>query len=327
MIKVLITGAAGFIGANLCKALHKQGVYIRAMIKPGEHYEHIAEYIGEVVDGDVTKPETLTGVGDGMDIVYHLNSRISIYGSRKKSYDTIVEGTKNILNACAKKSGRFVYISSICACGLGFHLKGFRESEPRVRTGIHYNEAKISAENQVLSYNSRFKNGTVIARPANVIGKKSMWVDDLAKAIQQGRISYFDDGVHNASMIYIENLIDGLILTGFKGTAAGQIYHFCDDWKITWKDYLNDLSTTLEKIIKINLSFKQAWTIAGVVEMAYAPFSLKPPITRHLVGLMGRNNHVDTSKARVELGWKSKISYHEAMEKIKPWVKQNLLQK
>jgi len=55
------------------------------------------------------------------------------------------------------------------------------------------------------------------------------------------------------------------------------------------------------------------------------PLGIRPPATRLAIAVMGRDNDVNTSKARQELGWQTKISYPEAMGQIEQWVKGNLL--
>jgi len=54
------------------------------------------------------------------------------------------------------------------------------------------------------------------------------------------------------------------------------------------------------------------------------PLEIRPMITRHAVGLLGRDLNVDCSKAKCELGWKTRVSYDDAMKEIKLWVKENM---
>ena len=324
-MNVLITGASGFMGAKLCKALSERGDKIRALIFPGENYSHIAEFISETKEGDITKPQTLDGIGEGMGVVYHLAARVLDYGKRDEFYGPIFDGTRNMLEACADKSGRFVYISSICACGTGRHNKGMNESDPCIRTGVYYGDAKLDAEELVKTYKDRFQKGYVIIRPANVTGPRSVWVAELGNTIRDSLFAYFDSGRYSASLIYIDNLVDGLILAGTKENAANQTYFFRDDWDVTWKQYLDDLAAMLDKKIWLSLPFGLAWFLGGVSDRIAHLFDRRPVITRHAVGLMGRDNDVDTTKAQTEIGWKTRVSYEDAMNEIRKWVKENML--
>ncbi|MFP4446174.1 MAG: NAD-dependent epimerase/dehydratase family protein [Desulfosudaceae bacterium] len=323
-MKVLITGAAGFMGTALCRRLAETGNTVTALIFPGEPVDHIRDCVSKTVEGDITRPETLQGVGDNIDVVYHLAARVLDYGTRRQFYGSIVDGTRNMLNACADRAGRFVYVSSICACGTGRHMKGMKESDPCVKTGVYYGDAKMAAEELVRTYDGRFAGGWAIIRPANVTGPGSVWVREVAERFQTGIVALFDQGRYSASLIYIDNLTDGLVLAGKKEAAAGQTYFMRDDWQVTWKRYLTDLAAMLDKRPWFSLPFRPAWLMGAVSETVSRPFNIRPMVTRHAVGLMGRDNDVDTSKAVRELGWKTRVSYDEAMNEIGRWVKENM---
>jgi nucleoside-diphosphate-sugar epimerase len=68
-----------------------------------------------------------------------------------------------------------------------------------------------------------------------------------------------------------------------------------------------------------------AWKLGAAMETLLTPLGIRPPITRLAIAIMGRDNDVDTSKAKTELGWKTKVTYPEAMEQIGEWVRNNLL--
>ncbi len=323
--KALVTGATGFIGSRLCRELKKENWKIRALALPGESCKHIADDVSEIVTGDITRAETLTDIGDGVDVVFHLAARVLDYGSKKQFYAPIFHGTQHMLNACADNASRFLFASSIAACGLGKHLKGFTETDIPQKSGIPYNDAKNDAEKLVRSYQGRFANGCTIIRPSNVIGPRSAWVDELGKQFMKSVVPLIDKGQYSASLIYVDNLVDGIIKAGNSDSASGQTYQLRDDWDVTWKQYLTDLSAILGKKPMGSLPYSVAWSIANVAEKMLTPIGIRPPVTRLAIAVMGRDNDVDTSKARQELGWKTKVTYPEAMEQIGEWVRNNLL--
>ncbi len=323
--KALVTGATGFIGSRLCRDLKKDNWKIRALALEGEDCNHISGDVSEVIFGDITRAGTLNGIGDGVDVVFHLAARVLDYGSKKQFYAPIYDGTQNMLDACAKKAKRFLYASSIAACGLGKHLKGFTETDIPQKSGIPYNDAKNDAEKLVRSFQGRFDNGCTIIRPSNVIGPKSAWVDELGRQFLKSVVPLIDGGQYSASLIYVDNLVDGIIKAGTADAASGQTYQLRDDWDVTWKQYLTDLSGLLGKKPMGSLPYAVAWAIANVTEKLLTPVGIRPPVTRLAMAIMGRDNDVDTSKAKTELAWQTKVSYPEAMEQIGEWVKVNLL--
>jgi len=324
-MKVLITGATGFIGTKLVRALAEKGDEIRALVFPGEDSSGIQEYAAEIREGDITRPQTLAGLGDSIDLVYHLAARVLDYGTREQFYEPILAGTKNMLEVCDDRVERFVFASSICACGTGRHMKGMTEKDPCRRTGIFYGDAKLEAEDAVKSYASRFPKGYVIVRPANVIGPGSVWVAELGRMFQEKLVPLIEQGRYSASLVYIDNLVDGLVLAGTSQRASCQTYFFRDDWEVTWKAYLTDLSAMVGKKPGFSLPYRLAWALGFLAEAISLPLGMRPSITRHAVGLMGRDNDVDSTKARAELGWETRITYEQAKKEIRAWVEQNML--
>ena len=246
--------------------MSERGDEVRALIFPGEDYSHIAAYVTEAREGDITDPSTLGGIGEGIDVVYHLAARVADYGSREQFYRPILDGTRNMLDACAGAARRFVFASSICACGTGGHMKGMNEDDPCVKTGVHYGDAKLDAEDLVRKSADRFPDGFVIVRPANVIGPRSTWVVEMGARIRDGFFAYVDGGRYSASLVFVDNLVDGLVLCGTRKEAAGRTYFFRDDWKVTWKRYSEDLAAIFGKTIRLSMPHKLAWFVAGVEE-------------------------------------------------------------
>jgi nucleoside-diphosphate-sugar epimerase len=203
-------------------------------------------------------------------------------------------------------------------------MKGLTESDECQKTGVYYGDAKLEAEMLVKSHAADFPKGFVIVRPANVIGPRSVWVAELGRMIRDSLFTYFDGGRYSASLLYIDNLVDGLVLCSFKDQAAGQTYFFRDDWEVTWKKYLDEMASMFGKKIWFSLPFSLAWVLGYVSEKISPPLGIRPMITRHAVGLMGRDNDVDTTKAKTELGWKTRVSYEETMKEIGQWIKENM---
>ena len=117
----------------------------------------------------------------------------------------------------------------------------------------------------------------------------------------------------------------GLVLAGRNEQASCQTYFFRDNWQITWKEYLTDLSAMLGKKPRFSLPFRLARALGHLAEGISRPLGTRPMITRNAVGLMGRDNDVDTTKARTELGWETRVTYQQAMKEIRAWVEENML--
>ena len=238
-----------------------------------------------------------------------------------------------MLDAIEDNRPHFVYFSSFCAAGAGGrtdHLRYHKEDDYEFRTGnSYYGDYKYDTEKLVYRYHGKGKISATVIRPSNVIGPGSIWVTNTIDVMQKSaKYPLIDNGVYNASLVYVENLVDGVMLTLQKDAARGRTYHFCDDYRATWRNYTLDLAAIAGKKINISdIPFSAAWGLGTINDKLLRPLGAKFEICRNTVGLVGRANDVDTSRAQKELGWKTRMSYAEAMDIIADWVKNVYLKK
>lgn len=322
-MRSLVTGATGFIGSRLTQALLDQGQTVRALALPGENTQSLEKLGVEVRRGDLLQPQTLRGLCDGIDTVFHLAGRVTDWGTQADFYTAIYDATGNILNEAIGKASRFVYISSIAAIGFARHLRGLKERDEAIKCGLPYGDAKLDTERRVLSAHQAGKIVCTVIRPANVTGPGSVWVRDIVERMLSMPVPLFDGGRYSASLIYVDNLVDGIVSAGTLDIAKGKIYQLRDDWDVTWKRYVTDLGALVGKKPGISIPYGPARAVAGVFDAICTPLRIRPPLTRMSVDIMGRDMDVDNTLAKQELGWKTRVSYEEAMRTIGPWVKEH----
>jgi nucleoside-diphosphate-sugar epimerase len=321
-LKALVTGAGGFIGSFLLRELEKRGYKIRTLFLPEEDATEALGLGVEITRGDITRRETLQGLTGDIDIVFHLATRVLDWGSMSLFRRVMVDGTRNLLEESRGAIKRFVYFSSLAALGLGRDVVGLNEDAERRRCGIPYCDTKIEAEDLVSGLCDEYRIPYTIIRPANVIGPGSVWVKDVLDAFYRGPLPLIDGGRAPGAFVYVTNLVEGAILAAESERAIGRTYHFRDDYDITWREYLETLGAWIGKKPLGNIPFKLAWFFGHLLEIILTPFGLRPPMTRLAAGVMGRNNDVDNSRARDELGWKSLVTLDDALLEIEKWVRE-----
>lgn len=319
-MNILITGAAGFIGFHLTKALVKDGHNLRGLLMPHEDGQALEKFGVQIFRGNLVEPDSLKGAAKGINTVFHLAARTLDWGTRKQFETVMVEGTRNILEESKGHVSRFVYCSSIAALGLGRDLAGLDETAQRKICGIPYCDTKIMAEDLVTAFCSENRLDYTIIRPANVFGPGSVWVKEVLDAFKRGPFPLISKGRYPSAFVYIDNLVDGMSLAGLSEIAVGKTYHFSDNFSLTWADYLKTLSSLINKTPKGDVPFWLAWALGSILETFLTPMGIRPPMTRLAAGVMGKDNSVDSSRARKELGWESRVSQDKAMEQIKDWV-------
>lgn len=319
-MKALITGAGGFIGSHLLKRWMERGHEARALFLPDENAEAAEELGVQIFRGDLTRPETLEGIGDGVEIVFHLAARVVDWGSKKTFSRIMIDGTRNLLEAAGDPIDRFVYFSSIAALGFGRDMAGLDEDSVRKPCGVAYCDTKIEAEDLVADYCRRHRIDYTIIRPANVIGPGSVWVTDIIDAFRRGPLPVIAGGKNPGAFVYIDNLVDGTLLAAEADAARNRTYHFRDEYTIDWKTYLEQLGALVDKKPAGSIPFSVAWGLGSVMEHLLTPLGIRPPMTRLAAAVMGKNNDVDITRAKTELGWKTRIDEAAAMAAIRDWV-------
>ncbi len=321
-MKVLVTGAAGFIGSHLVRRLLERGDEVRGLLLPGEPDRGLEKLGMEVMRGDLTQPSSIKGVAEGCQKVIHCAMRVIDWGRKKDFFSVGVDGTRYLLEECSGKVERFVFLSSIAAYGPVVHMKDFDEDTPLVRTGIPYADAKIEGEQLVHAYRSRGAMDTTIIRPANVTGPGSVWVRETLDVYQRGPLPLIDGGRYSASLVYVENLVDGIVLALDSETAKGRTYNLRDDYQVTWKEYLESLGALIGKKPIGSLPFSLAFKLGWVCQTIFTPLGIRPPIVAYTVGLTGRDNDVSNRRAKEELGWRTRVPWEEAWSAIEKWVRE-----
>ncbi len=231
-MNILVTGAAGFIGLHLTQALAREGHRVRGLLLPREDGQALEGLEVEIFRGNLTRPESLAGVADDMDIVYHLAARTLDWGRRKQFERVTVDGTRHLLEASRGHIARFVYCSSIAALGFGRAQVGLTEDARREFCGIPYCDTKIMAEDLVAGFCRRNRIDYTIVRPANVFGPGSVWVKEILDAFRRGPFPLIARGRAPGAFVYIDNLVAGMLLAGQAASAAGRTYHFRDDYPL-----------------------------------------------------------------------------------------------
>lgn len=117
--KILVTGAAGFVGSNLVRVLAKNGNVVRCLIYPEEKTNRLDGLDVPRLYGDITRKETLEAAVDGVDYIFHLAAKLG-GNDNDAFYKVNVEGTQNLVEMCREKGvrlKRFLFVSSTAVIG------------------------------------------------------------------------------------------------------------------------------------------------------------------------------------------------------------------
>lgn len=230
----LVTGATGFIGAQLVRHLLESGQKVRILVRSPQKAEAVFGTLCEsldVAEGDLGDAASLARAAAGVERVYHLASRINFQGSLKRMRAINVEGTRRLLDACvAAGVKRVVHMSSIAAGGPavmdenGRYRARTEEDEPAPLPDA-YGITKLEQERLALSYRDRGLE-VVVVRPSAVFGPGDPdGMNTLIWMVKTGRLPFYLGSAQTvANLVFVKDVVRGTVAAMERG-RSGEIYN------------------------------------------------------------------------------------------------------
>ncbi|MBS1969217.1 MAG: SDR family oxidoreductase [Bdellovibrionales bacterium] len=224
-MKVLVTGANGFLGSWLTRALVKQGHEVYALVRAQSDLSELNGVSCNYVYGDITDLDSLYKTFGGMDTVFHLAGLIAYKKADRAKMEKInVFGTENVVDACLTKGvRRLVFLSSVVAVGAGYNKNQILNEDSEYNVGkldLGYFETKRKAEKIVLEAHKNKGLDCVILNPSTIYGegdaKKGSRKTQLKVA--QGNFKFYTSG--GVSIVAVEDAVDAIISAWKKGRSG-----------------------------------------------------------------------------------------------------------
>lgn len=229
-MRVLVTGATGFIGNHLCSLLSEEGYEILALVRPGSDIKHLQSLPNlEFVFGDINTPDSLVIKGDFPSICFHLAAD---WG--KLDPDVDKKFIRFLINSGLKK---IVFYSSVCAAGLDIAAMPLDEEDiPQFIDTDFYGKYKYAVEQFIISLKRSNELDGVILRPTLVYGPGDTTnIFSLIKAVRLQRLSLWEDGKRIIAPCYVKNLNRAALLAATGNTFKEFIYNIADGENLsTW---------------------------------------------------------------------------------------------
>lgn len=319
---VLVTGAYGLLGSHAVRELIENGYHVRAFGRDPDRLQKLAaEYENDQIDifcGDFCNAAEIDDACEGMDYVVHCGALLKGWGRRSEYIRTNVEGTRNVLEACARHGvKRLVHTSSPSAHALKNNLCIKEEDQNENNRLNYYIESKLLAEKLVRGQD---KVPYSMIRPRGItgIGDKNM-LPVLINVNRQIGIPLFQKGKVLVDLVCAENAALALRLCMEKEEALGQAYNITNGEPKPVTELAEEMFTALgTKARYIRLPFMPVYAAAGILEAVWKLLRIydkAPPLTRMNVCTLGRSQIFSIEKARKELGYEPKVSLSEMIRK------------
>ncbi|MFZ5907248.1 MAG: NAD-dependent epimerase/dehydratase family protein [Nitrospirota bacterium] len=241
-MKALVTGASGFIGSHLCEELVRRGYRITCLSRQASSLAWIENLDIDLVKGDCTQIETLRKAVGGFDYVFHL-AGLTKASSSGEFFCINTQGTDNLIQAVAEHNPglkRFVYLSSLAAAGPSATKHPLCE-DALPSPVSDYGKSKLEGEKAVLRFAKKLP--VTILRPPAIYGPRDRDMLLIFRMIKKG--IFFDLGKCYYSLLYVDDLVQGIISCAENTKAEGKVYFLCDTKYYTGDEIAMHISDAL----------------------------------------------------------------------------------
>ena len=313
-MKVLVTGVNGFIGNAISCRLISDKIYVIGSVR----HKKLSKGVKQIRTIEVGEINDKTEWGEALqdiDTVIHLAGRVhkirDLGKDPKELYERVnVDGTKKlVMQSIKKRVKRFIFLSTV-------KVNGEENKNPYKETDIPspqdaYSISKYEAEINIKDITKTSEMEFVIIRPPLVYGPcvKANFLK-LIRIVDRGIPLPFASIGNKRSMIYIENLVDAVLLCVQHPNAAGQTYLVSDGQDVSTPGLIRMIAAALQTKPRLFRCPPLALYMAG-------RFTGKGPTVDRLIGSLT----VDTGKIKSELGWTAPFTLGEGLQKTAFWYK------
>lgn len=316
---VLVTGATGFLGHNLCPYLIERGYRLRALVRPTSDRAFLESLGVELAWGDVQDPYAMAEAVSGCWAVIHAAGKFRFWGEREEFIAINVEGTRNVLEA-ARKEGveRFVHISTVAVVGRPPEGTVITEETPCDPQDA-YQESKLEAERLVLACHCQHTLPAIVLRPGAYYGPwgrygfNRLFFEDPLKGLP----IQIHRGRHIIFPAYVKDVARAAELALTRG-RLGQIYNICG-LCLTHREVSETVNRVLGRHIRwinapgwgmVALARSWTWLSRFIRREPYYPIGLYPYVFYDW--------RVSIEKARRELGFEP-TPFEEGVQATLEW--------
>jgi nucleoside-diphosphate-sugar epimerase len=330
-MKLLVTGATGFIGEHYIRHLHATRPDIKLFFS-GRNLEKGSRLARETgahyYRGDLADVPYVKLICKDIDVIVHCAGRSGLWGPYSDYYASNVIATEQLLEAAVHTGvGRLVNIGSPSVYfDFNDHLNVSEDFLP-ARFVDNYARTKYQAEVRVLRAHSE-QLKTVSLRPRFVIGPGDGSIfPRLIASHQLGKLMQIGEGRNIVSMTSIENLMYGLDRAVFSSDdVTGDVYNLADPQPVNLWDTINQLLQAIDMpVVSRKVPYPIAFSIASVSESWHRikRSKLEPELLRYKVSVMGNSFTLNLEKANRKLGYQPTQQIDSTVEAFADWWKQS----
>lgn len=335
----IVTGAPGWVGTRLVDALQGQvadarvDAAVASRIRCLVHASASPAAVGgaEIVRGDLTDAATLAPLFSGAEgaTVYHCAGIIHPTRGTREFYDVNTLGTGHLVRL-AERAGvrRFVYLSSNSVVGVSRRADEVFDEETPLHPYMNYGRSKKAAEDLVRAAGGRGAIETAIVRAPWFYGpNQPPRQSEFFRMIRFGRVPLVGDGTNRRSMVYIDNLCQGLLLAGARPEARNRTFWIADERPYPMTEIIGTIADSMEQDFGVPVVRRVVRVPAFASDIAYAAdLTLQScglyHSKVHVLSEMSRTIACATARAEREIGYRPAVQLREGMRRSLAWMRE-----
>jgi nucleoside-diphosphate-sugar epimerase len=310
-VRALVTGANGFLGSAIVRALRERGDEVLAGTRrPAPELERLG---ARVVALDLADREALRNAFKNVDCVFHVAAKTGVWGPRSEYVASNVTGTQNVLATCeARRVPKLVFTSSpsVVFGGKG-HVRASNDVPYPERYLCAYPETKARAEQIVLAANGRWGLATCALRPHLIFGPGDPHlVPRLLARARAGKLVRIGDGANEVTLCAVDNAAHAHLLAAdslsLGAPHAGRAYFIGQEEPVKLWPWIDALLARFQlPPVSRSLSLRGAYALGATLEALWKLTlrSSEPPLTRFVALQLGTSHSYDMAPARRDFGY------------------------
>lgn len=321
-MKVLVTGANGFIGSHLVEALLTRGDDARCLLRPTSDRRWLTGLDCETITGTLDDRDSLARAVAGMEVVYHCAGATK---ARKAEllYRVNAEGTANLADVCVGRGTppRLVYVSSQAAAG-PCKAGGARRETDDCAPVSHYGRSKLEGERALAKRAADLP--FVVIRPSAVYGPRDTEMYLFFKFVSKGIEPALGWDDRYLSLCYVTDLTEALILAGNRERARGEVYFIAHDEVWDWRGVSREAAAALGvKTRMVRVPKVVLFGAATLAELAATLSGKVATLNRERARVMLEELWLcDVGKAKQELGFVPRVGFGEGAKLTTAWYRE-----
>jgi nucleoside-diphosphate-sugar epimerase len=323
--RVLVTGANGFTGSNLCRHLVERGDHVQAMVRRSSNIDSLDGLDVEIVHGDLALDDGIPAEAlRGVEVVYNIAALFRQEGATRDVFMNVnATGTERLLKASMQADvSQFVHCST---GGVHGHIENppANETAP-YRPGDWYQETKLEGEKLALAFGQAHNFPVAVIRPSPIYGVGDLRFLKLFRAINNGTFWMVGDGTPFYHFVYVDDLSQGFILASEREEAIGEAFIISGPEYVPISKLVELIAEELGKPVpRRRIPLWPVMTAAKICKAVCHPLGIEPPLYPRRLDFFRKDRAFDSTKAKRLIGYEPKVGLREGIAKTAAWYREH----